>query len=80
MSTSLWILSYIAYSIIYKWIISWGGAQYIKGWKSIFFTDMESSDWNTEQIRLMTLFLWLIYTILFLIGLFYPEYRFFKST
>jgi hypothetical protein len=80
MSTSLWILSYIAYSIIYKWIISWGGAKYIKGWKSVFFTDMESSDWSTEQIRLMTLFLWLIYTILFLIGLFHPEYRFFKST
>lgn len=80
MSTPLWVLIYIAYSIIYKWIISWGGANYIKGWKSIFFTDMESSDWNTEQIRLMTLFLWFGYTILFLIGLFYPEYRFFKST
>jgi hypothetical protein len=37
MSTGIWVLIYLAVSLTYKWIISWGGADYIKGWKSIFF-------------------------------------------
>ena len=78
MSTGVWVLSYLAVSLTCKWIISWGGADYIKGWKSIFFLDMESSSWNEEQLRAMALFLWIAFTILFIIGLIYPEFRFYK--
>ena len=53
MSTWVWVLIYLAVSLMFKWIISWGGADYIKGWKSIFFLDMESSSWNEEQLRAM---------------------------
>lgn len=78
MSTSLWILIYLCFSLVCKWILSWGGASYIKGWKSIFFLDKESSSWNEEQVKMMTLFLWVGFSILFVIGLIYPEYRFYK--
>ena len=78
MSTPLWILIYLCFSLVCKWILSWGGASYIKGWKSIFFLDMESSSWNEEQVKMMTLFLWIGFSILFVIGLIYPEYRFYK--
>lgn len=78
MSTWVWVLIYLAVSLTFKWIISWGGADYIKGWKSIFFLDMESSSWNEEQLRAMALFLWIAFTILFVIGLLYPEFRFYK--
>ena len=78
MSTWVWVLIYLAVSLMFKWIISWGGADYIKGWKSIFFLDMESSSWNEEQLRAMALFLWIAFTILFVIGLLYPEFRFYK--
>ena len=78
MSTWVWVLIYLAVSLMFKWIISWGGADYIKGWKSIFFLDMESSSWNKEQLRAMALFLWTAFTILFIIGLIYPEFRFYK--
>ena len=78
MSTWVWVLIYLAVSLTFKWIISWGGADYIKGWKSIFFLDMESSSWNEEQLRAMALFLWIAFTILFIIGLIYPEFRFYK--
>ena len=78
MSTWVWVLIYLAVSLMFKWIISWGGADYIKGWKSIFFLDMESSSWNEEQLRAMALFLWIAFTILFIIGLIYPEFRFYK--
>ena len=78
MSTWVWVLIYLAVSLMFKWIISWGGADYIKGWKSIYFLDMESSSWNEEQLRAMALFLWIAFTILFIIGLIYPEFRFYK--
>ena len=78
MSTGVWVLIYLAVSLTCKWIISWGGADYIKGWKSIFFLDMESSSWNEEQLRAMALFLWIAFTILFIMGLIYPEFRFYK--
>lgn len=78
MSTWVWVLIYLAVSLMFKWIISWGGADYIKGWKIIFFLDMESSSWNEEQLRAMALFLWIAFTILFIIGLIYPEFRFYK--
>ena len=78
MSTWVWVLIYLAVSLTFKWIISWGGADYIKGWKSIFFLGVGSSSWNEEQLRAMALFLWIAFTILFVIGLLYPEFRFYK--
>lgn len=78
MSTGVWILIYLLVSLTCKWILSWGGANYIKGWKSIFFFNGTPEDWNTEQLRAMALFTWIGFTILFVIGLIYPEYRFYK--
>ena len=78
MSTPLWILIYLCFSLVCKWILSWGGASYIKGWKSIFFLYTESISWNEEKVKMMTLFLWIGFSILFVIGLIYPEYRFYK--
>ena len=77
MSTPVWICLYIFISLTCKWILSWGGANAIKGWKSIFFLDMEA-DWNKEQLRAMALFTWIGFTILFIVGLIFPEYRFYK--
>ena len=77
MSTPVWICLYIFISLTCKWILSWGGADVIKGWKSIFFLDMEA-DWNKEQLRAMALFTWIGLTILFIVGLIFPEYRFYK--
>ena len=77
MSTPLWILIYLSLSLVCKWIISWGGASYIKGWKSIFFLDMEAS-WSEKQVRMMALFFWISFSILFVIGLIYPEFRFYR--
>ena len=77
MTLTLWILIYLSLSLVCKWIISWGGANSIKGWKSIFFLDMEAK-WNEEQVRMMALFFWISFSILFVIGLIYPEFRFYR--
>lgn len=79
MSLLIWILFYVLISLKFKWIISWGGAESIKGWKSIFFFDLgNSEEWNTEQLRAMALLLWICFSILFVVGLIYPELRFYK--
>ena len=77
MSTPVWICLYIFISLTCKWILSWGGAEVIKGWKSIFFLDMEA-DWNKEQLRAMALFTWIGFTILFIVGLIFFFFWFYK--
>lgn len=76
MSIVNWIVLYLIQCIFYKWIISWGGAQYLEGWKAWFSLGWFTLDWNSEQIRLYALILWIGATIWFLMGLFAPELRF----
>ncbi len=79
MSTALWILIYILDCIVTKWIISWGGASYIQGWKTwLFFSSFQSEEWTKGQIIMMAWFFWIVFSIVFLIGLFNPEFRFYK--
>ncbi|CAM9280114.1 MULTISPECIES: hypothetical protein [unclassified Acinetobacter] len=79
MSTPLWILIYVLHCILTKWIISWGGAAYIRGWKTWFvFNISQSEEWTKDQVIMMAWFFWIAFTILFLIGLFNPEFRFYK--
>lgn len=79
MSTPLWILIYFLHCLLSKWIISWGGARYIQGWKTWFVFDQSSSEeWTKDQVIMMAWFFWIGFTILFLIGLFNPEFRFYK--
>ncbi|TGP42984.1 hypothetical protein EN873_44890 [bacterium M00.F.Ca.ET.230.01.1.1] len=70
-----WFILYLLLSLFFKWIISWGGAKKIEGWKSFFLIGWFSLDWNSEQIRLYSLISWFIFTILFLIGCFNPKIR-----
>ena len=67
---------YLLNSLFWKWIISWGGAQWLEGWKSMLFLDWFAWSWNAEQIRLYALVIWVFTTIFFLLGLFKPEWRF----
>ena len=79
MSTPLWILIYVLHCTLTKWIISWGGAAYIQGWKTWFvFKTSQSEKWTEDQVIMMAWFFWIAFTILFLIGLFNPEFRFYK--
>lgn len=71
----LWIILYILISLLHKWIISWGGAKTLEGWKSFFVLGWFSLDWNSEQIRFYSLISWLIFTIIFVIGCFNAQFR-----
>lgn len=70
-----WIVFYIAVSLFYKWILSWGGAQRVEGWLSLIAIGWFALDWSAEQIRLFALIMWLIFTVVFVVGLFNPAFR-----
>ena len=66
---------YLLISLFYKWVISWGGAKTIEGWKSFFLIGWFALDWNSEQIRLYALIGWLVTTVIFIIGCFNSQFR-----
>ncbi|WP_445115650.1 hypothetical protein [Acinetobacter sp. WZC-1] len=78
MSLTVWILLFCINSLCWKWIISWGGAEVIKGWAAGIFFDWLVSDLNAEQIRAYSLLVWIGSGIWFIFGLFVPEVRFYN--
>ena len=51
MALWLWCLLFILESLYCWWIIGYGGAKWIEGWKSFFLIEWFALDWNAEQIR-----------------------------
>ena len=76
MSLTLWFLLFIIQSIYCWWIIGYGGAKWIEGWKSFFMIDWFALDWTAEQIRLYVLIIWGFSVIWFIVGVIKPELRF----
>lgn len=71
-----WILLFIANSVFCLWILRWGGAQWIEGWRAPFFLETWwSFSWSEEQIKFFVLLCWLGQTLWFLVGLFVPMAR-----
>lgn len=70
-----WILQYLCQALFYKWILFWGGAQWLVGLKSVFTLGWMTWDWNAEQLRLYALLLWIFASIWFVVGLFNPDLR-----
>jgi hypothetical protein len=76
LSLTVWIIIFCANSLFWKWIISWGGAEIIKGWVAGLFFEWLVSDLNAEQIRAYALLVWIISGGWFILGVFLPEFRF----
>lgn len=76
MTLAEWIATFATTSLFWKWILSWGGAEWLEGWKAFFIIDCFAALWSAEQIKLYALLCWIASGIWFGIGLAYPEYRF----
>ena len=76
METEKFVALYLLNSLFWKWIISWGGARWLEGWKATVFVEWFAWPWNAEQIRLYAVVIWALTTLLFMVGLFKPEWRF----
>lgn len=76
MALRLWCTLFIGHSLYCWWIIGYGGAHWVAGWKSWFFIDWLALDWTAEQIRMYILIIWLASLVYFILGLCKPELRF----
>lgn len=73
-----WILLFAGNSLVILWVLRWGGAEWLEGWRAPFFVDwIYAFRWSAEQIKLYALLLWVAYAVLFTVGLLVPEFRFF---
>ena len=70
-----WIGSFVVLSLFWKWVLSWGGATWLEGWRGFFFEGF-SPFWSAEQIRFYALLAWIGCSIWFVVGLLHPAYRF----
>lgn len=70
-----WVINYLLTSLFFKWILSWGGAERIEGWKAFFLIHWLAGTWTADQIRFWALLVWIIVSLVFLWGLFVPEMR-----
>ena len=76
MSLTAWVIQFALQSLFYKWLLSWGGAQWLVGLKSALTLGWMTWDWNAEQIRLYALLLWVIAAVWFVVGLINPALRY----
>ncbi|NNF98655.1 MAG: hypothetical protein HKM93_04700 [Desulfobacteraceae bacterium] len=77
MSLSAWTILNIINALFWLWILRWGGARWLEGFKSALLIHWLTINWNAEQIRLYALLILVISIIWFVVGIFIPELRFF---
>ena len=74
------LLPWIAYHsvgvLFWLWVLKWGGAERIEGWRAWFLVGWFAGHWEAEQIRFYALLALVGECIWFLIGLFAPALRF----
>ena len=70
-----WLLSYLLSSLFWLWILAFGGARWVEGWKSFLLIDWFAHRWDEEGIRLFALLFWVATTVWFVLGVFVPELR-----
>jgi len=75
MDIVLWIVGYLISLLFWLWILRWGGAAWLEGWKAWAVIGWFSGHWRAEQIRLYALILFILETIGFVAGLFSPTIR-----
>ncbi len=76
MDVILWILVYIASVLFWVWILRWGGAEWLEGWKAWAAIGWFAGHWKAEQIRFYAWLLLILETVGFVVGLFVPDLRF----
>lgn len=75
MSLLTWILSHVTLAAFWLWILSFGGAEKIEGWKSFFIIGWFAALWTAEQLRLYALCILVLQVPWFIAGLLIPQWR-----
>ena len=78
MSFERWTLLNGAAVLFYLWVLCGSGARWLEGWRGvIFFGRIRGDSWTVEQLRFFALFLLVLQVVWYVVGLLYPELRWF---
>lgn len=73
-----WITLFIIELVFWLWVIKWGGAERLEGsFASGFLISIFAPNWSAEGIKLFAWLTLIVSSIWFVIGLFYPDVRFY---
>ena len=72
-----WVILNFLLLLFWLWILCWGGARWVEGFKSVFLIHIFAIKWDSEQIRLYALCILIVNIIWFFTGLFIPGFRVF---
>ena len=79
MSLPEWIISYIALTIFWLWIVRWGGAEWVEGkFISGFLVHIWAVTWSAEAIKVFAWGALIINTVLFALGIIFSDFRWFN--
>lgn len=70
------IIVYLINLVFWLWVVLWGGAERLEGtFASGFLIHIFATRWSAEGIKLFAYGSIFITTILFILGIFYPDFR-----
>ena len=75
MSLLEWTTVHLLGVLFWLWILNWGGARWLEGWRAFFLLDWFAARWNAEQLRLYALLLLVLQSGWFVLGAIVPAYR-----
>jgi hypothetical protein len=72
----LWIVLFLLASLLWAWILFWGGADWLESsFLSELILHFRAPLWSADGIRIFAGLTWLAQTSWFILGLFHPEAR-----
>lgn len=76
MSLTELILIYLINMVFWLWVVRWGGAEWLEGtFTSGFLIHVFAPRWSAEGIKLFAWVTIIISTLLFILAIFFPDFR-----
>lgn len=74
-SMGTWLIYHGLGMLFWLWLLCWGGAERVTGWRAWGLIGWFAGHWSAEQLRLYALLLLALQGIWFIGGLFSPAWR-----
>ena len=76
MSLTVFIITFLINLVFWLWVVRWGGAEWLEGtFTSGFLIHIFAPRWSAEGIKLFAYGMIVISTILFILGIIFPDFR-----
>lgn len=72
----IWVAVFAAGSLVWAWVIFWGGDEWLEGsFLAALFVYIRAPAWTADGLRLFAQASWFVQTVWFVAGLFSREVR-----